>query len=146
LANEYLAPLDRFLLEGLRVGAMVRYMDDVVWWGRSRERLRETVCAVESFVEQRLHLEVKKSWQIQRSQQGLTFCGFRVFPAALRLSRRRRRRYSRARRTWEQAYELRLIDGSALQRGYASSAAIAAGAQSTAWRQQELRRRPAPEA
>lgn len=31
-ANTYLDGFDRFLLEQQRVCAMVRYMDDVVWW------------------------------------------------------------------------------------------------------------------
>ncbi len=81
-------------------------------------------------------------FQLQRSEHGLTFCGFRVFPQSLRLSPRRRRRYTSARRRWEEAHALGLIDDQTLQAGYASAFAITAHADSAGWRREEMRRRP----
>lgn len=142
-ANAYLSGLDRFVLEELRLAGMVRYMDDVVMWAVEKARLRETLSAVKRYAADRLRLEIKPSWQLQRSRCGLTFCGFRVYPGVLRLSRRRRRRYRSARRRWEEAHALGLVDDVVLQAGFAAALAITDGAESAAWRREELRRRPA---
>ena len=145
-ANLYLSPLDRYLLEEIRVGGMVRYMDDVVVWDRRRSRLREILGAAQSFAGKRLHLEIKPSWQLQRTRCGLTFCGYRVYPQHLGLSKRRRQRYRLARQRWESAYLSGAIDAVGLQAGYASALAIIHGAKSLTWRLREIERRPPVEA
>ncbi len=144
-ANLYLAPFDRYLLEELEVGGLVRYMDDVVVWGETSQRLRDVLRACEEFVEEGLRLEIKPNWQIQRTFRGLTLCGFRVFSRKLALSQRRRRRYRQARVSWESAYLSGAIDARTLQEAYAGVLAITTGAQSLAWRRGELARRPAVE-
>lgn len=67
--------------------------------------------------------------------------GFRVLAGALRLSRRRQRRYMQARQRWEAAHEAGQIGAPALQTGYAAALAITAHARSAAWRREELQRR-----
>lgn len=145
-ANLYLASFDRYLLEGLKVGGVVRYMDDVVVWGRDPEKLREVLQASQRFVLESLCLEIKSTWQIQRTRRGLTLCGFRIHPGRLGLSRRRRRRYLLARKRWEAAFLSGAIDARTLQSAYAGVLAITAGARSLPWRRRELTRRPAIEA
>lgn len=141
-ANFYLAGLDRLLLEGCGVGGMVRYMDDVVWWADSREAARGALDAAGRFVRDQLVLEIKQPPQVGRSAGGLAFCGYRILPGALLLSRRRRRRYAESRKRWERAYAAGEIDACTLQAGYASAVAIAAHADATAWRREQLRRAP----
>lgn len=140
-ANHYLGPLDRFLAEELRVAALVRYMDDVVWWCRTKDEARATLARARAFVADALGVELKQDARVQRSARGLTFCGFRVLPGTLLLSRRRRRRYAEGRRRWERAYEAGAIDANALQAGYSSVLAITAHVDAAAWRREELRRR-----
>lgn len=118
-ANLYLARFDRFLLEEARVDGLARYMDDSVVWATSRSRLREVLDASCRLLSDELLLELKPTWQIQRSARGLTFCGFRVWPHHLGVSQRRRSRYREARRRWEDAYSEGAIDGLELQRGAA---------------------------
>lgn len=142
LANYYLAGLDRLLLEGCRVRAMVRYMDDVVWWTDSHEHAREVAHAAGAFVGERLLLDVKQPLQIGLSACGLSFCGFRVLPGALLLSRRRKRRYAECRRKWERAFAAGAIDAAALQAGYCSALAITAHSDAASWRREQLRRHP----
>lgn len=103
-ANYYLSGLDRLLLEGCRVGDMVRYMDDVVWWANSHDAVREIERRVRTYVGDDLLLDVKQPVQIGRSAGGLPFVGYRVLPNALLLSRRRKKRYAQCRRKWERAY------------------------------------------
>ena len=145
-ANLYLAPLDRYLLEELRLDGLVRYMDDVVAWHRDRATLRRALAASQELAARRLRLEIKPSWQLQRTVRGLSLCGFRVYPGTLRLSARRRRRYREARRSWERAYLAGVIDATELQAGYAAALAVTHGADALAWRRRELAARPAVEA
>jgi len=141
-ANLYLACLDRHLLEDLRVDGLVRYMDDVVAWGRDRAALTWVLEECERFAADRLQLEIKPTWQLQRSSRGLTLCGFRIYPGRLRLSARRRRRYRQARKRWELAYGEGKIGAIELQAGYSSALAITKGADAVGWRRRELAARP----
>ena len=68
------------------------------------------------------------------------FCGYRILPGGLLLSRRRKRRYAECRRDWESAYSKGLIDERTLQAGYASAPAIIAHADAGSWRREPLRR------
>jgi hypothetical protein len=144
-ANSYLDALDRYLLEGLRVRGMVRYMvrymDDVVWWCDSREAARATLAAVQDFAARERAVAIKASARIGRSAHGVTFLGFRILPGALRLSLRRRRRYAAARDRWERRYAAGTIDPRQLQAGYDAALAITAHASARAWRRVQLRRR-----
>lgn len=141
-ANFYLAGLDRRLLEACRVRGMVRYMDDIVWWTDSGEAARAVMDDAIGFLRDRLGLEVKQPVQLGRSAAGLAFCGYRILPGALLLSRRRRRRYSEGRRKWESLYASGAVDAPTLQAGYASVLATTVHADAAAWRREQLRRQP----
>jgi hypothetical protein len=144
-ANFYLASLDRLLLERCRVSGIVRYMDDLVWWGHSREQVKTALQQAIRHAEQELLLTVKTPVQVGRSAQGMTFCGYRILPGALRLSRRRKRCYGRGRRRWEAAYAGGAIDAAHLQAGYAAVVGMARHADATVWRREQLRRQPLAE-
>lgn len=144
-ANYYLDGLDRLLLEGLGVRAELRYMDDVLWFCDSRGQARETLAAVTDWLDSDRRLRLKEPPQINRSAQGVGFCGFRVRPGALLLGRRRRRRYVERRAHWESGWRSGQIDAVGLQRGYDAVHAIASHADSRGWRCMNLARYPAPE-
>lgn len=133
LANSYLGRLDRFLLEQRRVCGMLRYMDDFAFWGRSRLEVRQHVAAVKCFVADELALDVKLPGQINRSDHGITFCGYRVFAGTIRLAASRRRRFRVTQRKWERAWLEGRISSQELQRGYAAALAITAHADSRQW-------------
>ena len=77
-----------------------------------------------------------------RSDHGVSFCGYRMTPGQLRLSRRCRRRYQELRRDWELAYAEGRINALMLQRAYDAVHAITLPADSTSWRQHNLLRYP----
>jgi RNA-directed DNA polymerase len=141
-ANFYLNSLDRLLLERIRVGGMVRYMDDVVWWGDDRLALRQSLEEVRVYLSEALRLELKPNWQLQQTRCGLSFCGFRVFPDRLVLTPRKRKRYYLARQRLERAFRLGIIDSASLQSGYDAALATTGHADAANWRRQELERRP----
>jgi len=144
-ANYYLSGLDRLLLEGCKVRGLVRYMDDLVWWGDSREAVHQALDAAVGYTHDRLALTIKQPVQVGRSRHGLSFCGYRILPGRLLLSRRRKRRYAECRRDWEAAYGNGLIDARTLQAGYASALAITDHADAGSWRREQLRRCPLAE-
>lgn len=116
-------------------------MGYVVAWCHDREHAREILATLHEFARDSLRLELKPG-RIQRSERGLPFLGFTVLPGMLRLSRRRRRRYVRARRRIEAAHAAGRVDGPGLQAGYAAALAITAHADARNWRGEQLRRYP----
>ena len=117
-------------------------MDDVLWWCDSRAQAKATLAEVKSYAAQARRLEVKDTAQLNRSERGVTFCGYRILPGTLRLARRRRRQYQRRRRHWEAAWRAGRIDARKLQSAYDAVHAITLHADSRAWRRESLRRHP----
>ena len=145
-ANAYLGSLDRFLLERMKVRGYVRYLDDAVWWCESRAAAKASLAAVRAFVPETLGLTLHDDAYVQGSTRGLSFLGFRVYPGRLHLSKRRRARFRAARRAWETAHTLRLIDAEQLQRGMDSALAIVQHADARSFLREEWLRRPPVEA
>lgn len=141
-ANAYLGVLDRFAADHPAICGCVRYMDDLVWWSQSHDAARQTLAAIGDFIRTNLDLTVKATARIGQSHHGISFCGFRILPGRLLLSRRRKRRYAQARHRWEAAYQSGQIDARTLQSGYASALAITLHADAASWRRQQLSRHP----
>ncbi len=143
-ANYFLDGFDRFLDHDKEVRANVRYMDDIVWWCNSRQETAQVLLAVRDYLHNRLSLKIKPNIQIQRSVQGITYCGFRISQGTIRLSRRRKRSYQKRRHYWEQLYQSGIIDSTQLQKAYSAVHSITAGTESREWRRENLRRHPPP--
>lgn len=93
-------------------------------------------------VQQNLRKFPKPSVQIQKSSWGVSYCGFRILSGAMRLSRRRKRRYHQRRVYWEQEYMKGNINAVQLQQSYAAVHAMTEKTDSAAWRCESLRRHP----
>ena len=79
-ANVYLNRFDHFVKEILRCPFYLRYVDDSVILGNDKRWLWEIKAQMEAFLEKnRLRLHEHKC-QVRRTDQGVTFLGFRVFP------------------------------------------------------------------
>lgn len=143
-ANYYLGGLDRLLLETCRVNGLVRYMDDLLWVGPDRNSVRSALDSARRYAGDALGLEVKTPVRVARSAVGANFCGHRILPGRLLLSRRRKCRYQQIRRRWETAYLDGRVDMAGLQRAYASALGITVHADAAAWRREQLRRCPVP--
>jgi RNA-directed DNA polymerase len=141
-ANYYLDALDRFLAGLPTVRAQVRYMDDIIWWCDNKQDVQITLKTITDWLHTERDLQVKQTVQIQSSRQGVTYCGFRILPGVIRLSRRRKRRYQQRRQFWEQLYLQQQICSRQLQIAYAAVHAITVGTDSLAWRRENLLRHP----
>jgi hypothetical protein len=84
-ANRYLDPVDHLVKDRLRVRGYLRYMDDMLLFGDDRERLRDLARTVErSCWDLRLRLH---AWEVQPTEAGVTFVGYRALPEHVRVRR-----------------------------------------------------------
>lgn len=143
-ANYYLDGADRFLLENPQVQAHVRYMDDILFWSESKAAAREMLRSLCQYLQVERCLQIKPEIQINRSSRGVSYCGYRVLPGKVLLSRRKRQRYQQLRLQWEQSWLDGEITELELQRAYQSIHSITLHADSDEWRRQNLRLYPPP--
>lgn len=91
-ANLALLRLDRAVVEQLRPGGYVRYMDDFVLFADDRQQLRHARTHIEAQLEA-MGLRAKaRATMLARTRDGLPFLGFVVFPAIRRIRPENRRR------------------------------------------------------
>lgn len=140
-ANFYLNNVDRFIMDQKEISAHVRYMDDIVWWCKDKSSAKNTYKRVKEYIEGSVLLELKQNCQINRSVNGLTFCGFRIFTNSLRLTKRKKIRYAKRLAQWEKMYADGFIRGNKLQSAYASVHSIVAHADSKGWRKTIFKKR-----
>ncbi len=103
-ANHYLAGLDRFVKEKLRVGAYCRYMDDLVFWHPEKKPLLETFVAIADFLEKELRCTLKPL-VLNRTSNGLPFLGYHIFPYHVRLLQKSKQRFIRKLQKVEENYQ-----------------------------------------
>lgn len=79
--NIYLSNFDHWVKEHLRVKYYFRYMDDIVIFSSSKERLHEILKEIDNYFKNKLDIEIKKNYQIFPTKvRGVDFLGYRVFP------------------------------------------------------------------
>ena len=141
-ANYYLDGADRFLLNHPSVSAHVRYMDDIVWWCQDKASASQVLKEVSAYLADNCKLHLKANALINRSALGLTYCGFRICPGIIRLTRRKQRRYRLLRQGYEESWAHNLLSDRELQARYDAALAGTLPAQSQAWRKQDLHLHP----
>lgn len=141
-ANYYLDGSDRFLLEHPWVCAHLRYMDDTLWWCQDQRSAKQVLSELRAYLGEQRDLRLKLESEINRSRRGVTFCGYRILPGAIRLSARKKRRYQELRRQRENQWRTGAISSRKLQEAYAAIHAITLHADSTAWRMRNLQMHP----
>lgn len=91
--NFYLDVLDHRMKEHFGVRDFVRYMDDIVLFGHSKDELIDQVSLIQAFVEDDLLLRLKtEELQISPIEHGFPFLGFRLYRGRTRLAKDRQRR------------------------------------------------------
>ncbi|MCI5919360.1 MAG: RNA-directed DNA polymerase [Roseburia sp.] len=66
LSNFMLQPLDHYIKEQLHAAHYIRYMDDMVVFGRNKKELHRMRIAIDDFLRERLNLKMKGNWQVFR--------------------------------------------------------------------------------
>ena len=105
LANVFLDPIDHFIKEELQIPGYIRYADDLLLFGDSRQQMWDVANALSSkLATRRLRLHSHKT-HVQLTNQPILFMGLRVSRQQLRLSQQGIRRIIR--RTRRQRHEFR---------------------------------------
>lgn len=99
-ANHYLAPLDHYVKENLKIPAYVRYMDDLVLWRDHKETLINAGLRLKQYSERKLNLTLKP-FCLNRHLHGLPFLGYLLYPHQTRLVHRSRTRFIKKLQTYE---------------------------------------------
>ncbi|HOD42247.1 MAG TPA: reverse transcriptase/maturase family protein, partial [Candidatus Wallbacteria bacterium] len=94
-ANFYLGPLDHYIKENLGRGLYIRYMDDFITFGESKDEMKSLLKLIRAFLRTELRLELKNDIRINENDEGIEFLGYRIYPDKIRLSRRSARRFKR---------------------------------------------------
>lgn len=100
-ANVYLNILDHYIKHDLGVRYYIRYMDDFIILGEDPAELREILEKIETFVNERLHLELNPKTTILAAKNGVDFVGYRHFPAFITLRKQATRRIKKLLKAFE---------------------------------------------
>jgi len=103
-ANHYLALADHAVLERLQIPAYVRYMDDMILWANTKEELVEKGEQFKECVEQELKLTLKP-FCLNKTEKGLPFCGYLLFPTHKRLNNNSKKRFVAKSKQYKQYLE-----------------------------------------
>ena len=96
LANFYLAYFDHWLKQTMGVKYVIRYMDDIVILGDSKEWLHFLRCKIEEYLAENLELWLKDNWAVfPTASRGIDFVGYRHFFGFKLLRKSTCKRYKR---------------------------------------------------
>ena len=91
-ANHYLSEADHFAKESIKIQGYIRYMDDMLFFGNSREELVEKTKLFVCFVEQKLQLSFKPI-VYESTNKGVVFLGYKIYPHYVKLNTRSKIRF-----------------------------------------------------
>lgn len=94
-ANIYLNELDQYCKHKLKIHYYIRYMDDVIILGQDKETLHRWKAAVETFLREKLALDLNSKTSIRPVRQGVEFVGVRIWPTHMKLRKSTVRRIKR---------------------------------------------------
>lgn len=87
-ANIYLNELDHYVKEKLKLKFYLRYMDDFIIINEDIEKIKTSKLLIEDFCKSKLKLKLKKEATfINKVDNGIPFCGVRIFKKIIRIKR-----------------------------------------------------------
>ena len=78
-SNVYMNPVDHYIKEELHVKYYVRYADDFFMLADSKSKLWELRSKIEKYIWDKLKMELNPKTKVFPAQQGLDFCGYRIW-------------------------------------------------------------------
>jgi RNA-directed DNA polymerase len=95
-ANIYLTPLDNYVKQKLRIKYYLRYMDDFLILGNSKEELHLILQEIKDFLERILKLKLHpKKVRIFPTHLGVDFVGYVIFKSHIRLRSKNVRKFKK---------------------------------------------------
>jgi len=109
-ANLYLNELDQYCKRELRIHYYVRYMDDVIILSDSKTKLHEIRGLIETFLQERLKLNLNKKTAIRPISLGIEFIGYKLWPTHVKLKKASALKMKRRLKQVQELYNDRKID------------------------------------
>ena len=91
-ANIYLNEVDQYAKHKLHCKYYFRYLDDTVILLKTKEEAKQVKGQIETFLKQKLGLQLNKKTQIFKSKQGVNFCGYKINEYRLKIRDRGKRK------------------------------------------------------
>ena len=109
-ANIYLNELDHFVKEKLKIKYYVRYMDDFILLTKSKEYAKEILFKIRKFLDERLELKLNKKTNYFKLDQGVIFCGYKVYKDHILLKKENKKKIYNNVKIWNQIYDSKNLD------------------------------------
>jgi retron-type reverse transcriptase len=103
-ANLYLNELDQYAKHVLKVRYYIRYMDDVIILHPDKKYLWRLKEEIGAFLQEHLHLVLNDKTTVRTADQGIDFCGYRIWPTHRKLRKRTALKMKRRLKYLQQAY------------------------------------------
>ncbi|MBU5438275.1 reverse transcriptase/maturase family protein [Tissierella sp. MSJ-40] len=87
-ANLYLNELDQYVKHELRLHYYIRYMDDVIILHPDKKYLAAVKDEIETFLNNKLHLQLNNKTAIRPCSMGIDFVGFRIWATHRKLKKK----------------------------------------------------------
>ena len=109
-ANMYLNELDQFAKHRLKIHYYIRYMDDIVILGKSKEELQTWLNEIKMFLKQHLKLDLNRKSCLRPISMGIEFVGVRIWPTHTKIRKSTVRRMKRQTAAIARRYKAGKID------------------------------------
>ncbi len=109
-ANVYLDQLDHFAKEVLCEHYYVRYMDDFIFISKTKQHLWKILNQIKIYLKQNLGLELNKKTSIFPINQGVDFCGYRIWSTHKLLRKQSIKTMKRKLKIYKRKYEIGQIE------------------------------------
>lgn len=103
-ANLYLNELDQYIKHKLKVRHYARYMDDMIVLHPDKKYLWQLKDKINTFIEENLHLTLNNKTSIDTVNQGIDFCGYRIWPTHKKLRKKTALKMKRRLKYIQKAY------------------------------------------
>lgn len=109
-ANIYLNELDQYVKNVLKVKYYTRYMDDFVLLLKDKATCKALKQKIETFLKEKLHLELNDKSRYYPAAQGVNFCGYRIWPTHRLLRTRSKRKIKTKIKKWNKIWREHELD------------------------------------
>ncbi len=97
--------LDKYIKEELKISYYTRYMDDFVLIVESKERAKKSLEKIKNFLDEKLKLELNSKTAYFKQNQGINYCGFRIWKTHKLLREQSKNKMKRKLKNFQKLYK-----------------------------------------
>jgi len=103
-ANMYLAVFDRYVKENLKIKGYIRYMDDMLIFLDSMQKIKDARVHAVNFLSEKLYLTCKEQ-SLGKTEKGVPFLGFLIKPRGIFLLQKKKKRFKKRFKEYQYKFE-----------------------------------------